>query len=243
MPKFKNKDVTPVRCMKITIAPEILENYPGTHIGWLYACVVVEEKNDYVEALKKNLPRIVQEHGLFKTEELSKHPRIANWRKIYSDMGVKPSSYRCSLEALLRRVIKGESLRNVSSVVDCYNCVSVMTLLPMGAYDAYKLKGGLTLRYGKEGEIFLPLGSGEEITVKDIHILYADEEKICCWLWNHRDSRLCAVTTDTKRRTFSSFFVDAADESGAPDVEKALDLFAGHLEAIGCKVHLTSIPL
>jgi len=31
--------------MKITIAPEILENYPGTHIGWLYACVVVEEKN------------------------------------------------------------------------------------------------------------------------------------------------------------------------------------------------------
>ena len=34
--------------MKITIAPEILENYPGTHIGWLYACVVVEEKNDYV---------------------------------------------------------------------------------------------------------------------------------------------------------------------------------------------------
>ncbi|WP_303882042.1 B3/4 domain-containing protein [Acetomicrobium mobile] len=143
----------------------------------------------------------------------------------------------------MRRVIKGESLRNVSSVVDCYNCVSVMTLLPMGAYDAYKLKGGLTLRYGKEGEIFLPLGSGEEITVKDTHIVYADEEKICCWLWNHRDSRLCAVTTDTKRRTFSSFFVDAADESGAPDVEKALDLFAGHLEAIGCKVHLTSIPL
>jgi len=142
--------------MKITIAPEILENYPGTHIGWLYACVVVEEKNDYVEALKKNLPRIVQEHGLFKTEELSKHPRIANWRKIYSDMGVKPSGYRCSLEALLRRVIKGENIWNVSSVVDCYNCVSVMTLLPMGAYDVHKLKGDLTLRYGKEGEIFLP---------------------------------------------------------------------------------------
>jgi len=191
-----------------------------------------------VEALKKNLPRIVQEHGLFKTEELSKHPRIANWRKIYSDMGVKPSGYRCSLEALLRRVIKGENIWNVSSVVDCYNCVSVMTLLPMGAYDVHKLKGDLTLRYGKEGEIFLPLGSGEEITVKDTHIVYADEEKICCWLWNHRDSRLCAVTTDTKE---ALFFVDAAQESDAPDVEKALDLLSCHLEAIGCNAKAKGI--
>jgi len=219
--------------MKITIASEILENYPGTHIGWLYAHVVVEASNDYVEALKSKLPRIVQEYGLFKTEELSKHPRIANWRKIYSDMGVKPSSCRCSLEALLRRVIKGESLWNVSSVVDCYNCVSVMTLLPMGAYDVYKLRGDLTLRYGKTGEIFLPLGSGDKVTVKDTHIVYADEEKICCWLWNHRDSRLCAVTTDTKE---ALFFVDAAQEFDASEVEKALDLLSCHLEAIGCKV-------
>ncbi len=224
--------------MKITIAPEILKAYPGTHIGWLYAHVIVEAKNDYVEALKSELPRILQEYGLSKTEELSKHPRIANWRKIYSAMGVKPSSYRCSLEALLRRVIKGENIWNVSSVVDCYNCVSVMTLLPMGAYDAYKLKGDLTLRYGREGEVFLPLGSGEEIPVKKSHIVYADEEKICCWLWNHRDSRLCAVTTDTKE---AYFFVDAAQESDARDVEKALDLLSRHLEAIGCKVKAKGI--
>ena len=78
--------------IKITIAPEILKAYPGTHIGWLYAHVFVEEENDYVEALKKKLPRIVQGYGLFKTDDLSKHPRIANWRKIYSAMGVKPSS-------------------------------------------------------------------------------------------------------------------------------------------------------
>ncbi|WP_159432101.1 hypothetical protein [Acetomicrobium flavidum] len=41
---------------------------------------------------------------------LSRHPGIASWSKIYSDMGVKPSSYRCSLELLLRRAINGESL-------------------------------------------------------------------------------------------------------------------------------------
>ena len=224
--------------MKITITPEILKAYSGTHVGWLYTRVIVEAKNDYVEALKSELPRIVQEYGLSKTEELSKHPRIANWRKIYSAMGVKPSSYRCSLEALLRRVIKGESIWNVSSVVDCYNCVSVMTLLPMGAYDACKLKGGLTLRYGREGEVFLPLGSGEEIPVKESHIVYADEEKICCWLWNHRDSKLCAVTEETKD---ALFFVDAPNESDALDVEKALDLLSRHLEAIGCKVKAKGI--
>jgi len=224
--------------MKITIAPEILENYPGTHIGGLYAHVIVEEKNNYVEALKKELPKIVKERGLLSTEELSKHPRIANWRKIYSDMGVKTSSYRCSLEALLRRVIKGENIWNVSSVVDCYNCVSVMTMMSMGAYDARKLKGDLTLRYGRKGEEFAPLGLGGRISVKDTHIVYADEEKIYCWLWNHRDSKLCAVTKETK---CALFFVDAAQESDAPDVEKALDLLSRHLETIGCYVRAKGI--
>jgi len=38
--------------MKITIAPEILENYPGTHIGWLYACVVAVMNGAHVFNLK-----------------------------------------------------------------------------------------------------------------------------------------------------------------------------------------------
>ncbi len=48
-------------------------------------------------------------------------------------------------------------------MVDCYDCVSAVNLLPMGAHDIAKLKGDLALRYGREGEKFYPLGAGDSV--------------------------------------------------------------------------------
>jgi len=224
--------------MYIRIAPEILQNYPGTHVGWLDADVVVKDESPYVNNLKAKLPKVVAELGL-DAATLSNLPRIASWRKIYSSMGVKPSSYRCSLEALLRRILKGQGMWNVSSVVDCYNCISVMSMMPMGAHDVESLDGDLELRYGRKGDVFLPLGAGEKVVqVEESHIVYADARKICCWLWNHRDNRECAVTSSTRR---SLFIIDAAEERDAPDVRNALDMLAENLEHIGCTVRSLGI--
>ncbi len=222
----------------IRIAPEILQKYPGAHVGWLCADVIVRDESSHVENLKAEMARAVAERGL-EAATLSKHPRIDSWRRIYSAMGVKPSSYKCSLEALLRRVLKGQGLWNVSSVVDCYNCISVMSMMPMGAHDMESLEGDLELRFGRKGDVFLPLGSGEKVVqVKEHHIVYADNTKICCWLWNHRDNRQCAVTPSTRR---AIFIVDAAEEKDAHDIGKALDMLAENLEHIGCTVRLRGL--
>ena len=130
------------------------------------------------------------------------HPDVAGWRDVYSKMGVKPSKYRSSLEALLRRTFKGD-IWSVSNVVDCYDCVSALNLLPMGAHDIAKLRGDLVLRYGREGEKFYPLGAGDSvIDVSPKNILYADEEKVCCWLWNHRDTRDASLSESTENALF-----------------------------------------
>ncbi len=224
--------------MNIRIAPEILQNYPGTHVGWLDADVVVKDESPYVNNLKAKLPKVVAELGL-EASTLSKHPRIEAWRNIYSAMGVKPSSYRCSLEALLRRILKGQGMWNVSSVVDCYNCVSVMAMMPMGAHDVESLDGDLELRFGRKKDVFLPLGSEEKVVqVEESHIVYADARKICCWLWNHRDNRECAVTSSTRR---ALFIIDAAEEEDAPDVKNALDMLAENLQHIECTVRSRGI--
>jgi lysyl-tRNA synthetase class 2 len=224
--------------MHIRIAPEILQKYPGAHVGWLDADVVVKDESPHVESLKVKMASVVAERGL-KAATLSKHPRIDSWRKIYSAMGVKPSSYKCSLEALLRRILKGQGLWNVSSVVDCYNCISVMAMMPMGAHDLESLDGDLELRFGRKGDLFLPLGAGGKVVqVEESHIVYADNTKICCWLWNHRDNRQCVVTPSTRR---AIFIVDAAEEQDTPDVRKALDMLAENLEHIGCTVRLQGI--
>lgn len=46
-------------------------------------------------------------------------------------MGVKPNKYKSAVEALTKRVLKGQNIWNISSVVDGYNCVSVRQGLDM----------------------------------------------------------------------------------------------------------------
>ena len=91
---------------------------------------------------------------------------------------------------------------------------------------------GLTLRYGKEGEFFCPLGTRDKIEVMKNHIVYADEEKVLCWLWNHKDSRYSSIDLDTKR---AIFFVDNIREDKAI-TRSALNLLSQRLESVGCKV-------
>lgn len=216
---------------KIEIDGAVRKNYPEARVGWLVADVSVRQEHPYVEALKAALPETIAGHGI-DGGTLSAHPDIARWREVYSSMGAKPSKYRSSLEALIRRVVKGQELWNVSSVVDCYNCASVATLLAMGAHDTAKVDGVISLRYGRAGEKFLPLGAGgEEIGVDPRQIVYADESKICCWLWNHRDTRQASVAGETREAVF---IIDSAFTPRTTSIEQGLEILAGHLKMIGC---------
>ncbi len=218
---------------KIEIDAAVQKNYPDARVGWLVANIDVRQNNPYVEELKVTLPDVLAKHGI-NDENLAAHPDIARWREVYSAMGVKPSKFRSSLEALVRRVAKGQPMWNVSSVVDCYNCVSVTAMLAMGAHDTAKVDGAIVLRYGRAGEKFLPLGAGgEEVDVDPHNIVYADGSKVLCWLWNHRDTRLASVSDET---TEAVFIVDAAFTPKTTPIEAGLDLLAGHLEKIGCTV-------
>lgn len=216
--------------MKISIDKEILNEFPDAAIGYLAAEIEVRDSDPYVESVKNTLQRKMNEIGI-SADTMMNHPDVRRWRDVFGKMGVKPSKYRSSLEALLRRLFKDE-MWNVSNVVDLYNCVSVLNLLPMGAHDLAKLKGGLTLRRGRAGEKFHPLG-GDEIEVDPRNILYADEEKVTCWLWNHRDAREACVTGETKQAVF---MIDHAFDTEWRTVAQGVAALGGELEKIGAKI-------
>lgn len=218
--------------MRISIDKDVLQEFPAAGIGYLIAGVEVGESGAYVEGLKKMLERKMNEIGI-SADTMMNHPDVARWREVFGKMGVKPSKYKSSLEALLRRTFKGE-LWSVSNVVDLYDCVSALNLLPMGAHDLAKLRGDLILRRGKEGEKFLPLGAGADIIdVDPRNIVYADGEKIICWLWNHRDTREAAVTNETKR---AIFLIDRAFDTEWRTVGQGLSALESELGKIGARV-------
>lgn len=94
--------------MQVTISNSILSRYSETTIGYLLAEVQVKSEHPYVESLKKELYNRLNVQGIT-LENLTTHTHISEWRNVYRDCGVKPvkpSKFRSSIEALVRRIWK-----------------------------------------------------------------------------------------------------------------------------------------
>lgn len=212
--------------MLVSIENEVLEKYPEVEIGYLVAQISVKKSDPFVEELKQGLVSHLQKEGMDATNFVI-HPRIALWRKIYEEeFHVKAKTYRSSIEALLRRIVTGKDVWNICNVVDLYNCCSVLSLLPMGGYDLNKVSGGITIRYAKDGEVFRALGDRGKIITKSNEIIYADDERVICWLWNHKDS---AETCIDESSEYVIFFIDAFDSD---TVQSALKQLSENVEKI-----------
>jgi DNA/RNA-binding domain of Phe-tRNA-synthetase-like protein len=93
-------------------------------------------------------------------------------RTMYKRVGLDPTKTRPSNEALLRRVLKGQPLPRVNSMVDVINWCSVEFQLPYGLYDLAHIVGPVTVRTGREGEEYAGIRKdvvhvGGRITVAD----------------------------------------------------------------------------
>ncbi|HUG53011.1 MAG TPA: phenylalanine--tRNA ligase beta subunit-related protein [Vicinamibacteria bacterium] len=81
-------------------------------------------------------------------------PGAADARALYKDLGLDPTKVRPSNEALLRRVLKGEALYTVNTLVDALNLCSLRAQLPFGLYDLDRVEPPVVLRRGAAGESY-----------------------------------------------------------------------------------------
>ncbi|HDD26358.1 MAG TPA: hypothetical protein ENF75_04635 [Acidilobales archaeon] len=174
---------------------------------------VEKDRVDVAEYTKKIINEVLERYTL---ESLTRHPIVKAYRRFMWRLGIDPTKVRPSSEALVRRILRTKSLRNINNVVDSGNFASIETLVPIGIYDLAKLRPPLLLRYAKRGEHFLPIGGREEV-LKGNEVVLADSEKIV-HIFPHRDSIYSAVSEETK----SVLIVSA----GVPAVPKQLAIEA-----------------
>ncbi len=86
---------------------------------------------------------------------------LAEARTLYKSFGMDPSRHRPSSEALLRRVMKGKDLYQISNAVDSCNLACLKFLLPVGMYDLDLVAGDVVLRSGHEGESYPGIRKGD----------------------------------------------------------------------------------
>jgi len=78
-------------------------------------------------------------------------PGVEEARTLYKSLGLDPTKTRPSNEALLRRVLKGEALYRVNTLVDALNLCSLREQLPFGLYDVVYVRPPVSLCLGASG--------------------------------------------------------------------------------------------
>ena len=135
-------------------------------------------------------------------------PQIAGWREAYGLMGVKPSKFRSSIEALLRRAAKKSELAIPVPAVNLYNACSIMAKAPMGAYDVDRLgaRNQIDLRKADVAhDRFDPLGGdAAAFPLNPSLVVYAAGSDVLCWGFNSRDSKLTCLTEESDSALFFS---------------------------------------
>ena len=96
-------------------------------------------------------------YGSLKSSEV---PGTADARNLYKALGIDPTKTRPSNEALLRRVLKGDALYQVNTLVDALNLCSLRSQLPFGLYDLDQVVPPVLLRRGQPGESYEGIRKG-----------------------------------------------------------------------------------
>ncbi len=158
-------------------------------------------------------------------EDVGKMPGIAAWRTIYRAFGIKKTSYRSSVERLVRNALRDRDLPRINGLVDCYNMISLKHVLPAGADDLSKIAGDIAFRAATGAESFVPLGSEDmaEDPPKPGEIVYADAEKVLCRRWNWYQDARSPVTVGTEAAVITGQWAGEGDLDGAvADLTEAL---------------------
>ncbi len=182
--------------MKITVESRLLEKFPGLQVLLRRIDgMAVSDGSDKLQAFKADVvDEIRRKYDLATVKDA---PVFRAYRDFFWRAGIDPTKVRPAAEALIRRVLAGKPLPTINTLVDSYNLASIRTEVALGAFDARKLKGDLTLRAAQPGEKFRGIGMDGPIVLAGNEPVVADEEKLIA-VYPYRDADDTKVTTVTK---------------------------------------------
>src|SRR4030042_4745721 len=153
--------------------------------------VCIEENNQQLCHLKKIVYEEVD--GRFEIDRLKEDMTVRAYRDFYWKLDIDPTKTRPSGEALLRRVLHGEELPNISTAVDAYNLASMKTVIPISGFDLDRIASPFQVRFAKENETFTGIGMKTPIQLKRNMLVLADEKQVLC-IYPYRDCDCTKIT-------------------------------------------------
>lgn len=205
--------------------------FPGASLGVIVARgmkpanEISPEDAQAIEQLLIRANALAEKH--LESPALSENAPVRAWRQAYQQFKTKRGA-RCSIENLLKRVLKGNPVGSISPSVDLYNAISLKYALPLGGEDLDAFEGDLCLRITEGGDAFTPLGEGaENDPTLPGELAYVDDAGAVCRCWNWRDGVRTALTDNTDN---AFLIVECVDPERIEDCRAATEELAQLVE-------------
>ncbi|MEM3356560.1 MAG: phenylalanine--tRNA ligase beta subunit-related protein [Candidatus Bathyarchaeia archaeon] len=154
-----------------------------------------EKDNIHIQELKKTVYSEVK--SKYNVETLKVDPVLQAYRDFYWKLGIDPTKTRPSGEALLRRVLRGDAVPRISTVVDAYNLASMQSIIPISGFDKDRLASPFQVRFAKNGENFTGIGMEKPLSLTEKMLVLADGKQVLC-IYPYRDAEATKITEQTK---------------------------------------------
>lgn len=179
-----------------------------------------------------------QANAYLTSNVISENEPVKVWREAYRQFKTKKGA-RCSIENLLKRVLKGNPVGSITPSVDVYNAISLKYALPVGGEDLDALAGDLRLGITEGGDPFLPIGEDEDDPTLPGELCYRDDEGAVCRCWNWRDGQRTALADSSAN---AILVMECADPARTGDLNDALDEFAQLMERyLGASIEVRAV--
>ena len=216
--------------MRLVVEPRIFDFFPGLHLA---AAVARELCNTPSESLEKQWRESWCSAGALDLPNAQSHPYVNAWREHLRGAGVSGKKFPTSIEAMLRRALKGGEPFHINPLVDFYNALSLRHVVPAGAWDLDEVPEDLHLRLTRTGDRFTALDASDEIAVAADEIAYASGPVVLTRHFMWRQARQALVRPETRNVFLISEIPGIAGRSVAEAMRR--DMVSGLEEHFGVK--------
>ncbi len=193
--------------------------------GMKTADEVSDEDKAEIERLLDRANALAERH--LTSDTISENAPVKAWREAYRRFKTRKGA-RCSIENLLKRVLKGKPVGTITPAVDIYNAISLTYALPVGGEDIDAFRGDLRLTVTEGGDAFLPLGSdGSEDPTLPGELCYLDDAGAVCRCWNWRDGVRTALRDDSRN---AFLIIECVEPERVEQCAQAIDELAELVE-------------
>jgi DNA/RNA-binding domain of Phe-tRNA-synthetase-like protein len=206
--------------------PALFQKYPGYVRGVVVAKRIINIENpiDEVARMLNSAQKAI--HARTDLDPIAAQPNLTAWREAYRAFGAKPTEFPSSIEAIVKRVRRGDAstslstgLPYINTLAALCNSVSLRYLVPIGGHALDVMTAGheMKLGFASGDEEFIALGSTTMEHPNPGEVIYTyNTSTVLCRRWTWRQAEFSKLQRTT---TYAAINVDGLPPVTKSDVE------------------------